>query len=139
MALVFRISTGSPTPIYRQIVDQVRHAAATGTQKPGDPLPSVRTLAEQLVINPNTVAKAYAELVRDGLVEARQGRGYFIGDRRQVYSKAERVRRLDQAMDTFLSESLALNFTPDELRNAIERKLARLAFESGNKTGKTDE
>ena len=139
MALAFRISTGSATPIYRQIVDQVRHTVAVGAQQPGDPLPSVRALAEQLVINPNTVAKAYAELVRDGLVEARQGRGYFIGDRRQVYSRAERTRRLDQALDTFLSEALVLNFAPDELRDALDKKLARVAPGPGTKAGRTDE
>ncbi len=139
MALAFRISTGSPTPIYRQLVDQVRHSVAVRSQQPGDPLPSVRALAEQLVINPNTVAKAYAELVRDGLVEARQGRGYFIGDRRQIYSKTERTRRLDQALDTFLSEALVLNFAPDELRAALDKKLARVAPGPGTKAGRPDE
>ena len=138
MALTFRISTGSATPIYRQVVDQVRHAVAVGLQQPGDPLPSVRTLAEQLVINPNTAAKAYGELVRDGLIEARPGRGYFVADRRQIYSRAERLRRLEQALDAFLSETLVLNFTPAEIRAALDKKLAAIEPDAGAKRGQTD-
>jgi GntR family transcriptional regulator len=139
MALELRISTGSPTPIYRQIVDQIRHAVACGVQRAGDPLPSVRGLAEQLVINANTVAKAYNDLTRDGVIEARQGRGYFVGDRRQVYSRAERTRRLEQALDTFLSEALVLNFARDEICAALDKRLAR--FEPGGrlKGGQADE
>jgi GntR family transcriptional regulator len=139
MGLQFRISTGSSTPIYRQIVDQVRHAVASGAQRPGDPLPSVRSLAEQLVVNPNTVAKAYAELVRDGVVESHQGRGYFVGDRRQIYSRTERVRRLEQALETCLSEAVVLNFTPDEIRAALDRKLARFAPGGKSKGGPENE
>lgn len=135
MVLQIRIATGSSTPIYRQIVDQVRQAVAVGTQRPGDPLPSVRTLAEQLVINPNTVAKAYGELVRDGLVESRQGRGYVVGDRRQIYSKPERLRRLEHALDAFLSQALVLDFTPDEIRTALDKKLARVENRREPKSG----
>ncbi len=138
MALALRISSGSLTPIYRQIMDQIRQAVASGTRQMGDPLPSVRALAEQLVINPNTVAKAYAELVRDGLLEARQGRGYFVGDRRQIYTKTERVRRLEQALDALVSEALVLNFTPEEIRSAVDRKLARLAPRAGEKREPSD-
>lgn len=123
MALEFRISTGSPMPIYRQIVDQVRHAVAVGHQHAGDQLPSVRALAETLVVNPNTVAKAYAELVHDGVLESRQGRGFFVADRRQVFSRPERLRRLEQALDALLSEALVLNFTPDEIRAALDKRL----------------
>lgn len=75
MAFCFQISIGSDSPIYRQLSEQVRLAVATGKLAMGDPLPSVRALAEELVINPNTVARAYAELARDGLIEARPGRG----------------------------------------------------------------
>lgn len=126
MALELRITPGSPTPIYRQIVDQIRHGVAGGTRKSGEPLPSIRTLAEQLVINPNTVAKAYSELVRDGVVESRQGRGFFIADRRQVYSDEERKRRLDEALQLFLSEALVLNYSPNEIRSAVDQSLGRI-------------
>ena len=94
-----------------------------GAQTPGDPLPSVRALGEQLVINPNTVARAYAELVRDGVIEARPGKGYFIAERRQVYSNQERRRRLAEALETFANEALFLGFTSAEIRKALNRKL----------------
>ena len=138
MALEIRVTPGSPTPIYRQIVDQVRHGVAGGARRPGDALPSIRTLAEQLVINPNTVAKAYGELIRDGVIEARQGRGYFIAERRQIYSDSERNRRLDDALQAFLSDALVLNFTPDEIRSAIDRELSRIR-PKGARRGKGDE
>lgn len=123
MALDWHIATGSDTPIYRQIADQVRRAVVTGSCRPGDALPSVRGLAEQLVVNPNTVVKAFNELARDGLVEARPGRGYFVTDRRQVYSKAERMRRLDRVLETLISEALVLDFSPAEIRAALDGKL----------------
>ena len=122
------ISTGGGTPIYRQIVDQVRLAAATGALQAGDALPSVRSLAERLVINANTVAKAYGELVRDGVLESRQSLGYFVAQRRQVYSRTERLRRLRQAAETFIHEAAFLDFTAGEIRNVVEKKLAALQW-----------
>jgi GntR family transcriptional regulator len=137
LSLEFHITPGSPTPIYRQIVDQIRHNVAGGARQPGDTLPSIRRLAEQLVVNPNTVAKAYNELVHDGVIESRQGRGYVVADRRQVYSNPERSRRLEEALRSFLSEALVLNFSPDEIRSAVDRGLSRLQ-PKGAKGGKSD-
>ena len=117
------ITTGSGTPIYRQIVDQVRLAAATGALAPGEPLPSVRSLAERLLVNPNTVAKAYGDLVRDGVLESHHGLGFFVARRRQVYSRAERRRRLQQALDAFVNEAVFLDFSADEIRQAVKEKL----------------
>src|SRR5262249_33735358 len=131
-AFHIHITTGANTPIYRQIVDQVRLAVATGTFPAGHPMPSVRGLAEQLRINFNTVAKAYGELVRDGVLESQQSRGYFVAPKRQVYSRAERLRRLRHAADVFLHEAVFLDFTADEIRKAVEAKLA--ALEWGAKT-----
>jgi GntR family transcriptional regulator len=125
---VFRITiaTGAGTPIYRQIVDQVRLGVATGALAPGDSLPSVRGLAEELLINFNTVAKAYGELVREGVLESRQGLGYFAAPKRQIYSKAERLRRLRHAAEDFIHEAVFLDFTADEILKAVEEKLAEL-------------
>ena len=126
-AFQINIATGAGTAIYRQIGDQVRLAVATGALAPGDPLPSVRSLADRLVINANTVAKAYAELVRDGVVESQQGLGFFVANKkRQVYSRAERLRRLYQALDAFVHEAVFLDFTADEIRKAVDEKLADL-------------
>jgi GntR family transcriptional regulator len=123
------ITTGAGTPIYRQIVEQVRLAVATGTLVAGDDLPSVRSLAERLMINFNTVAKAYAELVRDGVLESLQGKGFFVAPKRQIFSRAERLRRLRQALDAFVHEAIFLDFSADEIRNAVDEKLADLDLE----------
>src|SRR5262245_16826287 len=120
------ITTGAVTPIYRQIVEQVRLGVATGALDPGGSMPSVRNLAERLEINANTVAKAYSELVRDGVLEARQGLGFFVAERRQVYSRAERLRRLHQALDAFVHEAVFLDFTAEDIRKAVDDKLADL-------------
>jgi GntR family transcriptional regulator len=121
------IATGAGTPIYRQIVDQVRLGVATGALAPGHAMPSVRSLADRLVINANTVAKAYAELVRDGVLESQQGLGFFVANKkRQVYSRAERRRRLHQALDTFVHEAVFLDFSAEEIRQVVDEKLAEL-------------
>jgi GntR family transcriptional regulator len=86
MGISFTINTGSDTPIYRQITDQVRLAVATGRLTVADQLPSVRALAEELVLNPNTVARAYTDLAREGLIESKPGRGVFIIRKRKVFS-----------------------------------------------------
>ena len=123
------ITTGSGTPIYRQIIEQVRLGVATGALATGDAMPSVRSLAEQNVVNPNTVVKAYAELVRDGVLESHHGKGFFVAEKRQVYSRAERLRRLRQALDTFIHEAVFLDFTADEIRQVVNEKLADLDLE----------
>ena len=126
MPLEISITTGSTVPIYRQITDQICRAAATGQLLPGEQMPSVRALAEQLVINPNTVARTYADLIREGVLEAQKGRGVFVARRRTVYTKTERLRRLQATLDAYVNEGVYLGFTPEELREALERKLRPL-------------
>src|SRR3954470_6338776 len=125
MPLEISITTGSTVPIYRQIADQICRAVAGGGLVPGEQMPSVRSLAEQLVINPNTVARTYADLIRDGVLEAQQGKGVFVARRRNVYTKAERLRRIDASLEAFVSEGVQLGFTPEELREALDRKLRK--------------
>ena len=124
------ITTGSGTPIYRQIIEQVRLGVATGALVAGDAMPSVRMLAEENLVNPNTVVKAYAELVRDGVLESHHGKGFFVAQKRQVYSRAERLRRLRQAVGTFVHEAVFLDFTADEIRQVVNEKLAELEVET---------
>ncbi len=131
MAFDLSISTGSTVPIYRQIVDQICHAVAAGELAPGEQLPSVRALAEQLVINPNTVARTYGDLVRDGVLEARPGKGVFVARRRPVYTRAERLRRVGPSLDAFVAQGVYLGFTPDEMREMLDGKLK--AFEEGQR------
>jgi GntR family transcriptional regulator len=123
------ITTGSGSPIYRQIIDQVKLGVATGTLAAGDAVPSVRTLAEQNLINANTVVKAYSELVRDGVLESHHGKGYFVAEKRQVYSRAERLRRLRQAVEAFVHEAVFLDFTAEEICQAVDEKLTGLDLE----------
>jgi GntR family transcriptional regulator len=125
MAVKFIIHTGSNTPIYQQITGQARLAVAGGRLAPGDQLPSVRALAEELVVNPNTVARAYADLTREGLLEGRAGRGVFITRKRKIFSRAEGWRRLEPLLDALIGEAMVLDFTPEELRKALEEKLVQ--------------
>ncbi len=121
-----RVIPGSGAAIYRQIADQIRRGIASGKLSIGDPLPSVRQLAKELVINPNTVAKAYGELTRDGVLETRAGRGVFVAARRNVFSHAERLRRLDEAIDAVISESITLGFDRDQTLTRLRNKLDAL-------------
>lgn len=120
------IAAGSPQSLYRQISDQIRRLVATNKLAVGDAVPSVRQLAKDLVINPNTVAKAYAELVRDGVLESQQGRGYFVARRKSIFTKAERLRRLDEALDLAVSQAITLDFTPDEISERLQLRLEKL-------------
>lgn len=132
MAFDLRIHTGSSTPIFRQIVDQVRLASATGRLAPGDPLPSVRALAERLLVNPNTIAKAYAELARDRIIETHQGKGVFVAEQaRDVYTLAERQRRLSPAVDALAREALALGFSLEQVQEMLGKRLRQLGKEEG--------
>jgi GntR family transcriptional regulator len=127
--LSLRITPGSPAPIYQQITTQLRHAIATGAVAPGDLLPSVRSLAEQLLINPNTVAKAYADLSRDGLLDTLPGKGLAVANHRpnMGLTKAERLRRVEPALSQLVHEAIAVNLTPEDLQTLLEKKWKALA------------
>lgn len=125
-ALMIQIATGDPRPIGRQIVDAVRMKIATGELDQGDQLPSVRGLAQQLMVNPNTVAKAYAELTTEGWLESRQGMGLYVAAPRQRLSDAERGRRLDDAIGRFVNDVIPLGFPPDEVQTRVARELEQL-------------
>ena len=123
MSLKILISTGSTTPIYKQIADQVRLGVANGRLGVEDQLPSVRALAEELVLNPNTVARAYADLGREGLIESRAGRGVFVIRKRRVFTREEGRRRLEPLLDGLIGEAMAMDFTREELKEVFEKKL----------------
>jgi len=126
VALMIQIATGDPRPIVRQIVDAVRMKIATDELASGDQLPSVRGLAQQLMINPNTVAKAYAELAAEGWLDARQGIGFYVALPRQRLSDAERERRLDEAVDRFVNDVVPLGFAPDEVEARVAHEFRQL-------------
>ena len=89
----FRVHPTSTQPLYQQLTQQIRHAVETGVLQPGDILPGIRTLAEQLVVSPNTVVKAYADLEHEGLLELRHGAGAFVAARHASKSTPDSVRQ----------------------------------------------
>lgn len=121
-----QVTAGSNLPIYRQIVDQIRMAVATGAIAPGDQLSSVRAVAERLIINPNTVARAYADLAREGILETQPGRGIFVAERRQRYSDQERARLLALAVEDFARQVILLDFSREEILAKVDERLAAL-------------
>ena len=122
MTLAFSISPASDVPIFRQIVQQVHRAVALGQLQVGEQLPAVRTLAETLVVNPNTVARSYQDLIRDGVLESRSGRGVFVTKKRQVFSGEERLRRLRNAAEQLCHEAVMLGSGLPEVRDIVEAK-----------------
>ena len=126
MSLSFSISPASDVPIFRQIQQQIHHAVVVGKLPVGSQLPAVRTLAEELVINPNTVARSYQELIREGVLESRSGRGVFVCERRQIFSDEERVRRLEHAAEQLCHEAILLGRGLPEVRTVLEAKWKEL-------------
>jgi len=111
----FRLDLHSGVPVYRQVIDQVRGAIASGALAAGDQLPTVRQLAVDLQINPNTVVRAYRELELGGLLETHQGTGTFIRAQKLKKSNAERERQLAQIVSDAVSRAGAAGFTLDDL------------------------
>jgi GntR family transcriptional regulator len=117
------IDLKSGVPIYRQIIDQVKSAIATGSIGPGDRLPTVRQLSVDLSVNPNTVSRAYTELELTGLVETHMGSGTFVGTKPVQQDEVERRRILDQICQEFLSRASSHGFTLDDIvENLSQRK-----------------
>ena len=139
MNLNLAINTGSATPIYKQITDQVRLAVATGRLAVGDQLTSVRALAEELVVNPNTVARAYTDLAREGLIESRAGRGVFLTRKRKMFTREEGRRRLEPLLEGLIGEAMVMDFTREELREAFEKKLNQCQWNSSKGGGRDHE
>lgn len=122
--LMLTLSAADPRPITKQITDGIRRLIATGDIPVGAQLPSVRGLAKQLMVNPNTIAKAYSELNNEGWLDSRQGLGLFVAEPRQRLSESERERRLALAIDTFGAEVLGLGYTTEEILQRLETELA---------------
>jgi len=120
MSLSFSISPASDVPIFKQIAQHIQQAVARGQLRVGEQAPAVRVLAETLTINPNTVARAYQELIRDGMLESRTGRGVFVAERRQVFSNAERLRRLRHGAEQLCHEAVLLGSDLKEVREIVE-------------------
>ena len=125
MTIRFQLDIKSGIPFYRQIIDQVKSAIASGLLGPGDRLPTVRQLAVDLSINPNTVSRAYTELELTGLVETQMGSGTFVGQQEVEADEMERQRMLDQICQELLSRGSSYGFTLDEILENLERRKKR--------------
>lgn len=111
----FRLDLHSGVPVYRQIIDQVTGGMASGALAPGDQLPTVRQMAVDLAINPNTVVRAYRELEIRGVLETQQGTGTFISEKKVKRDDVERQRQLNQLVSEFVGRAGAGGFTVKQL------------------------
>jgi GntR family transcriptional regulator len=127
MALWVQITPGSDDPIYVQIVEQVGEAIAKGQLTTGDKLPPMRKLAAELVINPNTVARAYTILEQSGLVTTKTGSGTFVADPKLRTKDATDVNILTERMDTLIARSLNLGMEPEDVISMFKGRLAKFA------------
>jgi GntR family transcriptional regulator len=116
----FRLDPHSGVPVYRQIIDQVLAGIAAGTVTAGDQLPTVRQVAVDLAINPNTVVRAYRELEIRGVIETQQGMGTFIAQKKIRQDEVERQRRLTQLVTDFVARAGAAGFTVGDLVEQLQ-------------------
>ena len=124
------ISTNDGVPIYLQIVNQVKYLVACGRLAPGEELPPIRALAEQLLVNPNTIARAYMELERDGIVAKRHGSGTYVSDTGSPLARKERMRILSERADALLAEAHHLNVDLDSVIDLLKQRRKLLNKES---------
>jgi GntR family transcriptional regulator len=123
----FALDLHTGVPVYRQLIDQVRTGIAAGSLSAGDQLPTVRQLAVDLEINPNTVMRAYRELELSGLLETHQGTGTFISDKKMEKKAAERERQLNQMTGEFAARAGAAGFTVEEVIDRLRELLPNAA------------
>jgi GntR family transcriptional regulator len=133
--ILLKPNPASGVPIYLQLMEQVKHAVETGALRPGEQLPSIRPLAEELVVNPNTVAKAYRELEHEGVIELRQGAGAFVSDKAPKKKDADRLRAAQAAVASAIEKLRARGVTDDEIRRLFEAELAGIYRSGGTQRG----
>jgi GntR family transcriptional regulator len=121
--MILHISTSNGVPIYLQIVQQVRQLVASGRLLPGDDLPTIRALARQLLVNPNTVARAYRELEHEGLIDLRQGSGSRVSGRGSPLSLDARLSILGDAADRLVTQARQLAISADTVLEMVRTRL----------------
>jgi GntR family transcriptional regulator len=131
--MLLTIDPHSAEPIFEQIAFSVKEAVARGDMVPGAQLPSVRELAQDLSVNPNTVVRAYELLTREGVVVRRQGAGCFITGRPSALSGKHRRRQLVDLVSRTVTEAFHLGFDAEDVRSAVEQALAGIRFDGKNK------
>jgi GntR family transcriptional regulator len=132
--MLFRPNPSSGVPIYLQLMEQVKHSIETGALRPGEQLPGIRPLAEELVINPNTVAKAYRELEHEGVIELRQGAGAFVSGNAHAKELTTKLRAGQTIVAAAIERLRARGVNDDEIRRLFEAELAGLS-KTGERRG----
>jgi GntR family transcriptional regulator len=128
----FRLNASSGVPLYVQLMEQVKHAVEIGALRPGDQLPTIRALAQELVMNSNTVVRAYRELEHEGIVELRHGLGAFISP--SVSAKGKVMRQAQNIVELAIERLRSLGVTEQEMRRLFESELS--STQMGNLTGR---
>ena len=129
----FRLNPTSGVPIYLQLMEQIKHGIETAALQPGDQLPGIRKLAESVVMNPNTVAKAYRELEHEGYIEVRHGAGAFISAKlntRKVHDRMDLVRPL---IEKAVAQAAKIGLSDEEIRRLVEAELLKHGGIQGTK------
>jgi GntR family transcriptional regulator len=121
--MLFQIDFKAGKPVYLQLVDQVRYAAASGVLRPGEPLPGIRPLAEELRVNRNTIAKAYAELESQGVIETLPGKGCFLKANNSPFTKAVRNQLLEKEIDEAVVMAHHLQISRDAFMEMVKERL----------------
>ena len=130
--MIFQVDYKSGAPVYLQLVDQIRYAAASGALKPGEPLPPIRTLAEELRVNRNTIAKAYAELEGQGVIQTIQGKGCFLSGNNSPFKKQVRDKLLLKDVDSAVVTAHHLQVGRDEFLALVKERLDYFERKAGN-------
>ena len=120
--MIPRLNPASGVPLYLQLIEQVKHSIETGAIRAGEQLPSVRQMAENLVINPNTVARAYRELEHEGIIELKHGSGAFI--RESIVPREKLMQRAQTVVRSALDQLESFDLSEDEIRRLLENELA---------------
>ena len=131
--MIFRPNPWLGVPIYLQLMEQVKHAIETGALRSGEQLPGIRPVAEELVINPNTVAKAYRELEHEGVIELRQGAGAFVAASARARKMSETLRAGQAIVAAAVEKLHARGVTDEEIRRLFEAELSGVAKTGGNR------
>jgi GntR family transcriptional regulator len=123
LAVIFRLNTFAGQPLYLQLMQQIRHGIETGVLQHGDELPGIRTLAKELVVSHNTVAKAYSELEHEGLLELRHGSGAYISARRPTKTRTEKVRLARVRVQALVESLRQEGLSDEEMHRLFEAEL----------------
>ena len=130
-ALWLKVDARSGVPIYVQVVDQVQHAVEVGSLEAGDRLPTVRALAKELTVAPNTIVKAYNELQRSGLIESRPGVGTVVAEGVGDVARERRLEALNERLAVLVRDAVGLGVTEDELWERFDAEFERMSAQAG--------